>query len=117
MKNSRLVCCLVALSTFLTSSLIAQTGSDNAAAKEQMEQGQQALKAGKYRDAIDFLNKANSSQGNSCGECYLLMAYLVIDGDGAIKERFTGLNPQESIVHRLKATLAQMPQLEGEARK
>jgi thiol:disulfide interchange protein len=43
--------------------------------------------------------------------------YLVIDGDGIIKERFTGMNPQESIVHRLKATLRQMPQLEGEARK
>ncbi|HEY2113565.1 MAG TPA: redoxin family protein [Candidatus Angelobacter sp.] len=43
--------------------------------------------------------------------------YLVIDGDGAIKERFTGMNPQETIVHRLKTTLSQMPQLEGEARK
>jgi thioredoxin-like negative regulator of GroEL len=43
--------------------------------------------------------------------------YLVIDGDGIIKERFKGMNPQESIVHRLKAMLAQMPQLEGEAHK
>jgi thiol-disulfide isomerase/thioredoxin len=43
--------------------------------------------------------------------------YLVIDGDGAIKERLTGMNPQETIVHRLKTTLSQMPQLEGEARK
>ena len=43
--------------------------------------------------------------------------YLVINGDGIIKQRITGLNPQESIVHRLKATLGQMPQLEGEARK
>jgi thiol-disulfide isomerase/thioredoxin len=43
--------------------------------------------------------------------------YLVIDGDGVIKERITGLNPQESVVHRLKATLQQMPQLEGEAHK
>ena len=43
--------------------------------------------------------------------------YLVIDGDGVIKERITGLNPHETVVHRLKATLAQMPQLEGEARK
>jgi hypothetical protein len=41
----------------------------------------------------------------------------VIDGDGIIKERFTGMNPQESIVHRLKAMLAQMPQLEGEGHK
>jgi thiol-disulfide isomerase/thioredoxin len=43
--------------------------------------------------------------------------YLVIDGDGAIKERIHGLDPQESVVHRLKETLGQMPQLEGEARK
>ncbi|HTS34255.1 MAG TPA: redoxin family protein [Candidatus Solibacter sp.] len=43
--------------------------------------------------------------------------YLVIDGDGMIKERIHGLNPQETVVHRLKAVLGQMPQLEGEARK
>jgi len=43
--------------------------------------------------------------------------YLVIDGDGVIRERMTGLNPQETVVHRLKATLGAMPQLEGEARK
>jgi peroxiredoxin len=43
--------------------------------------------------------------------------YLVIDGDGLIKERFTGFNPQESVVHRLKASLGQMPQLEGEGHK
>lgn len=43
--------------------------------------------------------------------------YLVIDGDGLIRQRFTGMTPQESVVHRLKASLEQMPQLEGEARK
>lgn len=43
--------------------------------------------------------------------------YLVIDGDGIIKERLRGMNPQESFVHRLRATLGQMPQLEGEAHK
>lgn len=43
--------------------------------------------------------------------------YLVIDGDGVVQERITGLNPQESVVHRLQATLRRMPQLEGEARK
>jgi thiol-disulfide isomerase/thioredoxin len=43
--------------------------------------------------------------------------YLVIDRDGVIKERFTGFNPEESTVERLKATLKKMPQLEGEARK
>jgi tetratricopeptide (TPR) repeat protein len=43
--------------------------------------------------------------------------YLVIDGDGIIRQRITGLNPQESVVHRLKATLEQMPQLEGEIHK
>lgn len=43
--------------------------------------------------------------------------YMVIDGDGVIKERLHGLNPQESVVHRLKAVLADMPQLEGEVRR
>jgi len=43
--------------------------------------------------------------------------YMVIDGDGVIKERLTGMNPQESVVYRLKATLSQMSQLEGEERK
>ena len=43
--------------------------------------------------------------------------YLVIDGDGVVRERIHGLNPQESVVHRLKDVLRQMPQLEGEVRK
>ena len=43
--------------------------------------------------------------------------YLVIDGDGIIKERLTGLNPQQSVVARLRSTLGEMPQLEGEAHK
>ena len=43
--------------------------------------------------------------------------YLVIDGDGIIKERLTGLNPQQSVVARLRSTLGLMPQLEGEAHK
>lgn len=37
--------------------------------------------------------------------------YLVIDGEGIIRTRIVGLNPQESVVHRLRATLEQMPQL------
>jgi len=40
--------------------------------------------------------------------------YLVIDGDGIVKQRIVGLNPRETVVHRLKATLEHMPQLEGE---
>ena len=43
--------------------------------------------------------------------------YLVIDGAGIIKERFTGFNPQESTVHRLKATLKQLPQLDSEGHR
>jgi peroxiredoxin/Tfp pilus assembly protein PilF len=43
--------------------------------------------------------------------------YMVIDGDGFIKQRITGMNPQETVVHRLKATLQAMPQLEGMASK
>jgi peroxiredoxin/Tfp pilus assembly protein PilF len=37
--------------------------------------------------------------------------YLVIDGEGIIRTRITGLNPQDSVVHRLRGTLEQMPQL------
>ena len=36
--------------------------------------------------------------------------YVVIDGDGFVKQRITGLNPQETVVHRLQETLASMPQ-------
>ncbi len=37
--------------------------------------------------------------------------YLVIDGEGIIRQKLTGLNPQETVVHRLRATLEAMPQL------
>jgi len=37
--------------------------------------------------------------------------YLVIDGEGIIRQRITGLDPQASVVHRLRATLQSMPQL------
>jgi hypothetical protein len=43
--------------------------------------------------------------------------YMVIDGTGLIKAQIHGMDPQESVVHRLKALLGSMPQLEGEARK
>ncbi len=37
--------------------------------------------------------------------------YLVIDGDGLIQQRIVGMNPQETIVHRLKDYLAKVPEL------
>jgi peroxiredoxin len=43
--------------------------------------------------------------------------YMVIDGDGVLRQRLSGLNPQQTVVHRLKETLASMPQLEGGAGK
>src|SRR5262249_30516641 len=43
--------------------------------------------------------------------------YLVIDGDGMVRQRIVGLNPQQSVVTRLKETLARMPQLEDVAEK
>jgi len=42
--------------------------------------------------------------------------YLVIDGDGAIRERIVGMNPQESIIHRLKDVLAALPSLQADTR-
>lgn len=37
--------------------------------------------------------------------------YLVIDGDGAVRERIVGMDPQETIVHRLKEVLASSTEL------
>lgn len=37
--------------------------------------------------------------------------YLVIGGDGAIEQRIVGMNPQETVVHRLKQFLANAPEL------
>jgi peroxiredoxin/Tfp pilus assembly protein PilF len=39
--------------------------------------------------------------------------YLVIDGDGIIRQRIVGLNEMQSVVGRLKDTLKLLPQLEG----
>jgi hypothetical protein len=39
----------------------------------------------------------------------------VITGDGIVKQPIVGLNPQQTIVYRLKETLSAMPQLEAEA--
>ena len=58
-----------------------------------------------YRDADGKLR-------NSFG-IHAFPTYMVINGDGIIKQRIVGMNPQESVVHRLKTTLASMPQLEG----
>jgi peroxiredoxin/Flp pilus assembly protein TadD len=58
-----------------------------------------------YRDADSKLAKSFG--------IHAFPTYMVIDGDGIIKQRIVGMDPQENIVHRLKATLAAMPQLEG----
>lgn len=60
-----------------------------------------------YRDTNDSVISSFS--------VHAFPTYLVIDGDGIIKQRITGMNPQESVVHRLKDTLRDMPQLEGMA--
>jgi tetratricopeptide (TPR) repeat protein len=39
--------------------------------------------------------------------------YLVITGDGIVKQRIVGLNPQQSVVYRLRDTLGSMHELEG----
>jgi hypothetical protein len=146
----RVISLIIVLQTLLTAQAVSPA---DPAFKAQFEEGQRALKAGRCKDAITILKKANKLQHNSCGVCYLLLAvafyrsgelaqceencdkaaaratddgmravaqfptYLVIDGDGIIKERLTGLNPQQSVVVRLRSTLGQMPQLEGEAHK
>jgi tetratricopeptide (TPR) repeat protein len=67
-------------------------------AKKKMEWAQ-------YRDAD---SKVRKSFG-----IHAFPTYLVIDGDGIIKQRIVGMDPRESVVYRLKSTLAAMPQLEG----
>jgi thioredoxin-like negative regulator of GroEL len=42
---------------------------------------------------------------------HVFPTYLVIDGDGAIRARIVGMNPQETIVHRLKDVLASTAEL------
>jgi hypothetical protein len=37
--------------------------------------------------------------------------YLVIDREGIIRERIVGMNERDSIVHRLKSTLASLAEL------
>jgi len=56
-----------------------------------------------YRDSDHQLLKAFA--------IHSFPTYLVVDGDGIIRTRITGLNPKESVVYRLRSTLEQMPQL------
>jgi thiol-disulfide isomerase/thioredoxin len=58
-----------------------------------------------YRDA-------DGKMQNSYG-VHSFPTYMVIDGEGVMRQRLSGLNPQQTVVHRLKETLAAMPQLEG----
>jgi tetratricopeptide (TPR) repeat protein len=75
MRQLGVACIILVLAACLPAFLPAQAGqAADPAFKEQLEQGQQALKAGKYKDAIEALKKANKLQNNSCGECYLLLA-------------------------------------------
>ena len=53
-----------------------------------------------YRDADGQLRRAFAVRG--------FPTYLVIDGDGIIRQRMTGLNPQETVVHRLRKDLEAM---------
>ena len=40
--------------------------------------------------------------------------YVVIDGDGAIREQIVGMDPQQTIVYRLRDLLATLPALQAE---
>ena len=62
-----------------------------------------------YRDADHTILHAFGIHG--------FPTYLVITGDGIVKRRIVGMNPQQTIVHRLKETLQSMPELEGVERK
>jgi peroxiredoxin len=53
-----------------------------------------------YRDADGKLRRLFDIRG--------FPTYLVIDGHGIIRQRMTGLNPQETVVHRLRNNLEAM---------
>ncbi|HWZ43010.1 MAG TPA: redoxin family protein [Candidatus Saccharimonadales bacterium] len=76
------------------------------------EQAWRDFIAKKNMDWVQYLD-SNHKVLNAFG-IHAFPTYLVIDGDGIVKQRITGLDPRESVVHRLKATLGNMPQLEGE---
>jgi thiol-disulfide isomerase/thioredoxin len=71
--------------------------------------GKEKMDWAQYRDADHKIREAFGIRSYP--------TYLVIDGDGIIKERYTGFNPEESVVHRLKTALGQMPELDGEVHK
>src|SRR5258708_37336856 len=80
--STRLRIVVFALTSGLPLWLIAQQPPAQAADpafKEQFEQGQQALKAHKYKEAIDRFKKANTIQHNACGECYFFVAVASYD--------------------------------------
>lgn len=91
---------VICLAMGLPGALPAQQAPDPAVA-EQLQIGREARQAGKYKDR--HMVKAF--------EVNWFPTYLVIDGEGAVKQRIAGLNPQESVVYRLKTSLAQLPQL------
>src|SRR5258708_37089752 len=75
MRRLRLAFSITVVAACLPAFRAAKAGlAADAAFKEQFERGGQALKDGKYKDAIEALKKANKLSNNSCGECYLLLA-------------------------------------------
>src|SRR5258708_17447481 len=75
MRRLRFAFSITVVAACLPAFLAAQAGpAADPAIKEQFERGGQALKDGKYKDAIEALKKANKLSNNSCGECYLLLA-------------------------------------------
>jgi len=76
-----------------------------------------------WRDFVDHKKmdwmqyRDNDHKILSAFEIHAFPTYLVITGDGVIKRRIVGMNPQQTIVHRLKETLESMPELEGELHK
>ncbi len=65
--------------------------------------GKKSMTWPQYRDVDRHMVKAF--------EVNSFPTYLVIDGEGSIKQRIAGLNPQESVVYRLKTSLDELPQL------
>ena len=78
--------------------------------KEQFDQGQKALNANKYKEAIDSFKKANKLQHNACGECYFFVALAYYNGgdfEGTVQNcnkavEALSTNPARALAHNLK---------------
>ena len=88
----RVISLIIVLQTSLTAQAVPPT---DPAFKAQFEEGQQALKASRNKDAITALKKANKLQYNSCEECDLLLAVAYYRPGNLLNARKTAIRQRQ----------------------